>query len=300
MKDIAHINTDKKLSKLEQELNTVYTNAYKEIKKELEKTFAKMELLENMTPQERLAIANKYNRLVDLEKKIALILGDVNLTSIHDINKALLDVYGLNYNYGGYLVESASGVNTSFAIIDKKQIENILKENSNPFTQVSFDEMKDKNAIVRDLKREFATSLIKGESIPKIAKRIQNVTEKNLNQSILIARTETTRVENTARLDSFKRAENMGINLEKQWLATVDNRTRESHIELDDKTVPLDDEFGLGMKYPGDPNGGASEVCNCRCSMITVFKDFDKSAKELELDERLKKMKYEEWRKSHE
>ncbi len=25
---------------------------------------------------------------------------------------------------------------------------------------------------------------------------------------------------------------------------------------------------GVKMKYPGDPNGGAENVCNCRCTQI--------------------------------
>ena len=48
-----------------------------------------------------------------------------------------------------------------------------------------------------------------------------------------------------------------------------DKRTRQSHKEMEGQTVKYGEMFttGLGneLAYPGDPNGPAEDVINCRC-----------------------------------
>lgn len=56
--------------------------------------------------------------------------------------------------------------------------------------------------------------------------------------------------------------------LEHSWLATGDNRTRESHAEADGQCVLFAEPFNVGgaaLMYPGDPSGPPEEVVNCRC-----------------------------------
>jgi len=49
-------------------------------------------------------------------------------------------------------------------------------------------------------------------------------------------------------------------------------RTRPDHLGmLSKKPIPKNDLFNVGgvlMKYPGDPAGGAANVCNCRCAIV--------------------------------
>lgn len=53
------------------------------------------------------------------------------------------------------------------------------------------------------------------------------------------------------------------------WQTMEDERVRPSHVECGDQgEVPLGKPFKNGLLYPGDPNGGAAEVCNCRCYLI--------------------------------
>jgi hypothetical protein len=62
--------------------------------------------------------------------------------------------------------------------------------------------------------------------------------------------------------------------LEHSWLATGDNRTRESHAEADGQTIPFDQPFTVGgasLLYPGDSSGPPEEVVNCRCVEQQLF-----------------------------
>lgn len=77
-------------------------------------------------------------------------------------------------------------------------------------------------------------------------------------------------------------------------LAALDSRTRGSHRHLDGETVKLDAEFSNGLKYPGDPDGPASEVYNCRCTLVPVIGDVEYD--EVERADKLGGMGYEAWK----
>ncbi len=66
--------------------------------------------------------------------------------------------------------------------------------------------------------------------------------------------------------------------LEKQWIASADLRTRDSHLEAHGQIVPADKPFLVGtgkekheLDYPLDPAGPPEETINCRCTSITVI-----------------------------
>lgn len=86
-------------------------------------------------------------------------------------------------------------------------------------------------------------------------------------RALLIARTETTSAAGGAALDGFRE----GGAPFKGWLAVQDDRTRESHQEVDGEVVDIDEAFSNGLDYPGDPKGDAEEVCNCRCTVVPEF-----------------------------
>ena len=76
----------------------------------------------------------------------------------------------------------------------------------------------------------------------------------------------------------FLLAEDVGFEPKKEWLATLDMRTRSSHRELDGEQVANDDTFSNGCEYPGDPNcEDYGEIANCRCTMVAVVEGVDQS-----------------------
>lgn len=89
-------------------------------------------------------------------------------------------------------------------------------------------------------------------------------------RSILIAETETN---NVANHDELAEAKANGMT-EKTWVAFHDNRTRQTHMDVDGTTIPIDDMFQVGMAElmcPCDEINGYSnpeEVANCRCHLL--------------------------------
>nr|DAK83485.1 MAG TPA: minor capsid protein [Caudoviricetes sp.] len=58
-------------------------------------------------------------------------------------------------------------------------------------------------------------------------------------------------------------------------MATLDSRTRDSHRQLDGEAAGDDGRFSNGPRYPGDPTGPASEVWNCRCTLVASIPGHD-------------------------
>jgi SPP1 gp7 family putative phage head morphogenesis protein len=80
-----------------------------------------------------------------------------------------------------------------------------------------------------------------------------------------IARTETTASYNQATQSAWEQSD---LVESKEWLTIMDGNQRDSHGSLDGTRVAMDEKFPNGLLYPGDPNGPAKEVVNCRCNMI--------------------------------
>ena len=85
-------------------------------------------------------------------------------------------------------------------------------------------------------------------------------------QGMVIARTEVMSASNEGAMIG---AESTGLDLNKMWIATEDERTRPDHSDADGQEVAFDESFSVGgedMDQPGDSDDPA-EVCNCRCTV---------------------------------
>lgn len=114
----------------------------------------------------------------------------------------------------------------------------------------------------------------RGESISKLADRVDECFRYGRSNAETIARTETHGAAESTGFDTATQAAvAAGMALTKRWLATHDARTREDHAaaEDDNQEVPIDEPFIVGgdeLMYPGDPDGSAEQVVNCRCTAI--------------------------------
>lgn len=135
----------------------------------------------------------------------------------------------------------------------------------------------------RRIRNELTAGIIQGESMGKIANRFYSVMGSNRKAAVRNARTAVTSAQNGGRMDAMRRAMEQGYSAKKQWVATMDERTRLSHILLGGETVDANKPFSNGLMYPGDPDGDPSEVYNCRCTMVDADDRF-RTAQDDELD----------------
>ena len=77
-----------------------------------------------------------------------------------------------------------------------------------------------------------------------------------------IARTEIHNSHNTAVMDTYNE---IGVEYT-MWISADDDRTRDSHLEINGEIIPIGNEYSNGLKFPGDTDGPIEEWINCRCS----------------------------------
>lgn len=226
--------------------------------------------------QWRLAQIGRGQRFEDLRDKIAERMTKANETAIAYVNDATPGIYSLNRNYAAYTIEQVNG-NVGFTLWDESTVKRLLKEEPDLMPYYPPERAVKRGIDLKWGKKQITSqitqSILQGENLKSMADRLQKVIPTmNRDSAIRAARTAFTSAQNGGRMDSYKAAEDMGIKVRKRWVATKDGRTRHSHRRLDGQTIPWDEEFSNGCRYPGDPRGKPAEIYNCRCTMRTVEK----------------------------
>lgn len=310
--DYGHKRTDDELKELEEKLQKMYEQAYKETRKKADAYFEKFkkndenmqiklgaeEITEKQYMAWRKMVLTQSQEYKKLSYTLAQDYTNANVIAAGMIDGQTKDTYALNYNYGTYEVEKGTHINTSFTLYNKDTVERLVREDPKLLPTPRVDIPKDMRWNQQKINSALTQGILQGDSIDKIAERLRGVTNMVESASIRNARTMVTGAQNAGRIQSYERAEELGIEMKKTWLATLDSRTRHSHRQLDNVSIPVDEEFDNGCKFPGDPDGPDEEVYNCRCTLIADFGDgydIDRKSKYLE-DEGIS---YEEWKNEH-
>ena len=112
------------------------------------------------------------------------------------------------------------------------------------------------NQIISDGYRE-------GKGINKVANDItRRFDQLSSWEARRIARTEINTSHNQATRDQYRED---GVEYT-QWIAAGDDRTRDSHVDVDGEIIPMGGKYSNGLEYPGDMSGPIEEWINCRCS----------------------------------
>lgn len=151
----------------------------------------------------------------------------------------------------------------------KKQMINLVPSSGITLTSLLTDNRK--KELIK-LQRELRSALINGESYTKTAKRIKGVFNESMSNTMRVVRTEGNRNLNGSAYWNSVEAQEQGVDLRRQWLATLDSETRQSHQILDGQKSNEDDLFtsdGATARYPGQ-FGIAYLDIHCRCSVIDV------------------------------
>ena len=315
MADLGAKSTDDEIIALEKELKAVYNKAYKEIlqkQKDFNAKYAAKEAIhlkdvaDGKWTQEEFDAwkAGQVFQGKQWESKKKQILGTTykaNTIAADIINGKTSGVFAFNANYTAYQLEHQAGVNFSFDLYDKSTVINLLKNDPQLLPQWKIDQPKDYTWNQKKLRRQITLGVLEGESLDKIATRLaDSLSSQNFNKMRTFARTAMTGAQNSGRQFRLEEAKALGINVKKEWMATLDAHTRMTHRKLDGQKVDLDKSFeinGLSIRFPGDPLAAAALVYNCRCTMVgdlinypAIYDRYDN------IDgKRIKGMTYEEW-----
>jgi SPP1 gp7 family putative phage head morphogenesis protein len=218
------------------------------------------------------------------------------------INGHMPEVYAMGHNWGAYECEIVHGLSAqiSFTLYDRRTVERLIRNSSiSLLPEYPAEKLVDvpKSMIwnKQQINSAITQGILQGDRIDTIADRLQSVSNMNRDSAIRNARTMTTSAENGGRISSYMQAQEMGIELEKEWVATLDGRTRESHRYLDGETIPVSKTFSNGCRYPADPRGDPAEVYNCRCTLCSVMPKYKVISNKQNLT--IEGMTYDQWKK---
>ena len=293
--DAAHLQTDKELAKLENRIAKIYKEAADDLQKTIDDYFAKFakrdakqkarleagEITEQEYKQWRLAQMGRGERFKAIQSRVAERYTEANETAVRYVNDATPGIYSLNRNYSAYTIEKVAG-NVGFDLWDEQTVKRLIVDNPEVMPYYPPEKALKRGIDLAYGKKQISasvtSSILQGKSIPGIAKDLQTrMTEMNKSSAVRTARTVVTGAQNAGRMDSYAAAEKMGIKLKKEWLATLDSRTRHSHAMLDGEQEAQDKKFSNGCRFPGDPQGPPWETYNCRCTLVAAVEGVDTS-----------------------
>lgn len=289
--------TDAELEALEKRIREMYGGAAKNLRQIIDEYFANFRLrdeemqkligtvvngrewTEEDYKQWRLAQMGRGERFEALRDKLAERLTNANEVAISYVNDATPGIYTLNRNYAAYEVSDAGG---DFTLYDEQTVRRLIVEQ--PDLMPYYPKEK---AVRRGIDLEFGkkqitnavtAGILMGRSSRGIAADLRRrIIDMSVESAIRAARTAVTAAENGGRQATYEKAAEMGIEMQREWIATKDHRTREWHGMADGQRVGVDEAFTVGgekLMFPGDRSHGASgwNIYNCRCAVRGVIK----------------------------
>jgi SPP1 gp7 family putative phage head morphogenesis protein len=318
--DPAHEETERLIADMEKRISKEYAQAEKEVQFKINDYFDRFRLKDQKW-QEWVADGKKTaaeykqwricqmavgKRWESMKQTIAEDFAHTDQIARSIVKGYMPEVYATNFNYGTYEVEVGAKVNTSFTLYDRQTVERIMRDNPDllpaPGKKVSkaIAEGKAVRWNKQLIQSVMTQGILQGESIPKLATRLaKEVGDSDRKAAIRNARTMATGAQNAGRVDSYKRAEDMGIEMEQEWRATLDMRTRHEHRQLDGQRQKVGEPFtvdGYEILFPGDPSAEGFLVWNCRCTLRGVVAGLEPQARKYRDESALEGLTYDEWK----
>ena len=129
---------------------------------------------------------------------------------------------------------------------------------------------KDTKVLSKQIAGEISRGISNAAMYSEMARNIAGYAGISKNKAMRIARTEAHRIQCKATADAQWKAKEKGADVVKQWDASLDGKTRDTHRLLDGQIRELDEPFevmGMTAMEPGG-FGDPSEDCNCRCALL--------------------------------
>lgn len=249
----------------------MYIDTIKDLKQAL---LVDYQRYEQLSSTEKLKLSRMTSLLEQLDKSTKELKQGLKT----EINGHLEDTGKIAYNELFYEYESKNTA-INFTMLKSEELKTIIET---PVANYKLSERLNDGVAERlksNIKSELTRVFLLGYSYKQTAARLAELGYSSYRRALNITRTEAGRVQAIARQKSQMEAMKLGIEFEKEWISTLDNRTRSDHAKLDGQRVKPNEDFevsGLKAKQP-HMFGVAAEDCNCRCRTVSRLKN-DKSA----------------------
>lgn len=277
---------------LDKKLFDFYKNTLKELKKDIK---LYIDEYEELSTSEKIKVNKKKKVANEIDKILKELANDVQLNIFEYLAKSA------KYGYYGalYDLEGKTKMAMDFNMLNERYIKSLVNKKvaGKNFSKRLY---QNRNKLAKTVTNELLQGTVEGKGYRRIAKNIAEQTESNYKQALRIARTEGGRVQTESTQRAYEEAEDLGVELQKQWVSSLDDATREEHADLDGQIVGIDEDFEIdgytapGPRLFGDP---AMDI-NCRCTTITIVNGISPKLRKDNISKDVTKYKsYNEWMK---
>ncbi|MGX1902423.1 minor capsid protein [Thermolongibacillus altinsuensis] len=224
----------------------------------------------------------KYGRMAKLEEMIQQEMKQLAKAEAKTMYQILTTIYSVAFYKTAYTFEKNMGAAISFKLLRKEFIDEVVNFNWSgiPFSERIWSNVDN---LVKSLRTELYQGIQNGESLDKIAKRINGQFKSGINRSQRLIRTESARVISSAQEKIYK---DSGVVQYLMYTATLDNRTSDICRSRDGRKWRIDDPNR--PKIPAHPN--------CRSCWIPVIEGYEpKKRKDNETKQIIEYKNYEDW-----
>ncbi len=201
-----------------------------------------------------------------IKTQVRGILDKMHQKEFKTVNEYLNECYNKAFT-GNMYVLHGEGI-PLIVPIDQEKVARAVQINSKISKGLYSRLGEDVDLLKRKITAQISRGVATGMSYSQMAQQLAGYTKTGYNNAVRITRTEGHRIQQESTMDACYAARERGADVVKQWDATMDANTRESHQMVDGEVRALDEKFSNGLMYPGDPSGSAAEVINCRCVLL--------------------------------
>jgi SPP1 gp7 family putative phage head morphogenesis protein len=285
---------EKAIKGSQKELLDAYKKAASDVNKEIASLYA------NYSEKGELSYAEvqKYNRLGKLEKSINGIVKGLKNTTQRITGKAMESAYKESYYLNMYLTEMQTKTGIGFTAVNQNMVNAAVML---PQSGLIYIQTITKNFAesLTKIKQIITNGIIRGDSYYTMSRRVRDVFGGNAYNAERVIRTEAHRTMVQGSIDAYDQAEELGVKSRRMWVATLDNRTRDMHAEMDGQYADEEGYFtlpdGVVTKGPG-LSGYDHHDINDRCRVIAVVSGYEPTQRRQGGGEVIDFMTYSEWK----
>ena len=216
----------------------------------------------------------RANRLASMEKQMIGHLNPAMRASLTAIDRLRPEQYQAAFFNYAWTIDSAAGVALDWGVLNKRAIVESL---NNRFYYKSLRAFGPAGRAT--LREQITTGLTRGKSFDQMSASLTEAVDITRARALRIARTEGGYAQSAGQSGAYDQAKAEGVEGKREWLSTLDGRTRGDHAAMDG--VPRRDDGlyhlpdGSTGRFPKDQSLSAGERINCRCDETFVIEGFE-------------------------
>ena len=214
----------------------------------------------------RITTRMELTRLQSLLAEVEIRLGELAYTEQLTLFDQLSDTFATTQKETLYMIAHGTGIGVTFARLNDDAIREAI---TYPWSGDMFSDKiwSNRQVLVRNMRQTLIQGLIKGTSVQKMARTLNEAMNNGYKNSLRVVRTETAYVLGEATAKGYEKS---NVVRQYEYMATLDSRTSSKCATLDGNVYKLEDKQ-VGVNFPPlHPN--------CRSTVTPYFKGIDEDS----------------------